>query len=226
MRGRIRRFGERQGTQRTLALEPLLAVRAGNDSALCHDPNRFTAFALPGSIPSGECGLLCSFHELPAPGTFTLRPFPGDTCDLTGTMASADPCRLSPVSQPGFSAGLAIHRPMPWRQVSPDKKHRRSPHTRPDMPPRPLMAWTSWFVAHSSELRPPLGFVSFGSRHCLRLPPDPASRRRACPWLRWVPSTPGKDFHLPGQRPCWAYTRRWRPVGRHRCIAFETRARA
>jgi len=34
MRVRIRRFGERQGTQRRLALEPLLAVRAVNDSAL------------------------------------------------------------------------------------------------------------------------------------------------------------------------------------------------
>ena len=30
-------------------------------------------------------------------------------------------------------------------------------------------------------------------------------RRRPCPWLRWVPSTPGKVFHLPSQRPCWAY---------------------
>jgi len=53
--------------------------------------------------------------------------------------------------------------------------------------------------------RPPIGFVFLRSRFCLRLPSDPASRRRPCPWLRLVPSTPGKDFHLPSQRPCWAY---------------------
>ena len=100
MRVRIRRFGERQGTKRTLALEPLLVVRAGNDSALWQDPSGFTAFAPPAVSPSGESGLLCSFLELSTPGTFTVRPFPVDTCDLTGTMASADPCRFSPASQP------------------------------------------------------------------------------------------------------------------------------
>ena len=69
--------------------------------------------------------------------------------------------------------------------------------------------------------RPPIGFVSpatrgpgsLRSRFCLRLPSDPASRRRPCPWLRCactvrrhrVPSTPGKDSRLPSQRPCWAH---------------------
>jgi len=28
-----------------------------------------------------------------------------------------------------------------------------------------------------------MGFVSLKSQLCLRLPPDPASRRRPCPWL-------------------------------------------
>jgi len=117
MRVRIRRFGERQGTQRTLALEPLLAVRAVNDSALWQDPGGFTAFA-PSEVPlSGEVGLPGSFLEHPAPGTSTVRPFPAHTCDLTGTMASADPCRLSPASQPGLPSKL----PTAWQQVSPDK---------------------------------------------------------------------------------------------------------
>ena len=115
MRVRIRRFGERQGTKRALALEPLLAVRAGNDSALWQDPSGFTAFAPPAVSPSGESGLLCSFHELSTPGTFTVRPFPVDPCDLTGTMASADPCHLNPPSQSGLPNNTA------WWQVSPDK---------------------------------------------------------------------------------------------------------
>ena len=93
MRVRIRRFGERQGTRWFLALEPLLAVRAGNDSALWQDPSGFTAFAPPAVSPSGECGLLCSFHELSTPGTFTVRPFPVDTCDLTGVGSEEAPRR-------------------------------------------------------------------------------------------------------------------------------------
>ena len=100
MRVRIRRFGERQGTKRTLALEPLLVVRAGNDSVLWQDPSGLTAFAPPAVSPSGESGLHGSFLELSTPGTFTVRPFPAHICDLTGTMASADPCRFSPASQP------------------------------------------------------------------------------------------------------------------------------
>jgi hypothetical protein len=117
MRVRIRRFGERQGTKRTLALEPLLVVRAGNDSALWQDPSGFTAFA-PSVVPlSGESGLLGSFHELSTPGAFTIRPFPAHICDLTGTMASADSCCLILASRLGLPSNL----PTAWQQVSPDK---------------------------------------------------------------------------------------------------------
>ena len=147
MRVRIRRFGERQGTQRTLALEPLLAVRAGNDSALWQDPGGFTAFA-PSEVPlSGEVGLPGSFLEHPAPGTSTVRPFPAHTCDLTGTMASADPCRLSPASQPGL--------PSTYQRLgnrSPQIRALAVPASLPDLPLCLLMAWTSWLVAHSSRL--------------------------------------------------------------------------
>ena len=147
MRVRIRRFGERQGIQRTLALEPLLAVRAGNGSALWQDPSGFTAFAPPAVSPSGECGLLCSFHELSTPGTFTVRPFPVDTCDLTGTMASADSCCLSPASQSGLPSNCQR-----LGNRSPQIRALAIPASLPDLPLRPLMAWTSWFVAHSSGL--------------------------------------------------------------------------
>ena len=91
MRVRIRRFGERQGTKRRLALEPLLAVRAVNDSALWQDPGGFTAFA-PSVVPlSREVGLHGSFLEHPAPGTSTVQPFPAHTCDLTGVGSEEAP---------------------------------------------------------------------------------------------------------------------------------------
>ncbi len=117
MRVRIRRFGERQGTKRALALEPLVVVRAGNDLALWQDPSGFTAFAPPAVSPSGESGLLCSFHELSTPGTFTVRPFPVDTCDLAGVGSEEAPRRaglrppLKPsvrISRTGLSQRYAV----------------------------------------------------------------------------------------------------------------------
>ena len=166
MRGRIRRFGKRQDTISPLAF---VGVRAGNCSALWLNPSGFTAFARPAGPLPGEVGLLCSFHELPTPGTSAVRPFPADKC-LAGTMASADPCRLSLT----FRLGL----PLPWLDDrSPQVRTLTFPAPSPHLPHQPLIA--SGFVVScqlARLVRPLMRFVSLKSQVCLRLPSDPTSR--------------------------------------------------
>jgi hypothetical protein len=62
-------------------------------------------------------------------------------------MASADPCRLSPVSQPRLPSN--VQRP---GNRSPQIRALTIPAYLPDLPLCPLMAWTSWLHAHSSGL--------------------------------------------------------------------------
>src|SRR5205823_5458052 len=61
-----------------------------------------------------------------------------------GTTASADPCHLNRPS----SGGL----PLLWLgDRSPQISALAFPAPQPDLPLCPLMAWTSWSFAHSSE---------------------------------------------------------------------------
>ena len=94
----------------------MLAVCAGNGSALWLFGSGFTLAALPAESLSETVGFQGSFHELSAQGIFAVQPFPAETCDLTGTMASADSCHLKRVSPHGWSS-------LTSRQVSPDKNH-------------------------------------------------------------------------------------------------------
>jgi len=50
-----------------------------------------------------------------------------------------------------------------------------------------------------------MGFVFLKSQVCLRLPPDPASRRRPCPWLTVGATNPRKGLSPSSQHPCWAH---------------------
>jgi len=95
--------------------------------------------------------------------------------DGGGSMASADSCHLSQTSQFGLL----------WQLSD------RSPQVRtlaflahlPDLLLRPLVALG---FAVSCQLARPcslIRFVCLRSQVCLRLPPDPASRRRPCLWL-------------------------------------------
>ena len=66
--------------------------------------------------------------------------------------------------------------------------------------------------------RPSMTFLFVGSLFCLRLPPDPSSRKRPCLWLVvlhhsapkltsiWMAGSPTGDLHPISSRPCWAYT--------------------
>ena len=68
--------------------------------------------------------------------------------------------------------------------------------------------------------RPSMTFLFVGSLFCLRLPPDPSSRKRPCLWLVvlhhsapkltsiWMAGSPTGDLHPISSRPCWAYTNR------------------
>ena len=59
-------------------------------------------------------------------------------------MASADPCRLSRFSRSGL--------PLLWPgDRSPQIRTLAFLAPQPDLPLGPLMAWTSWSLAHSSE---------------------------------------------------------------------------
>ena len=137
--------------------------------------------------------------------TFLLdvQPFPADIY-LAGTMASADSCRLNLVSQPGLpsSPGGAA-----WRQVSPGKNVDS---------PCILVPFTALaldclglrcLLPTRPTSQPLMGFVSLKSQVCLRLPSDPVSRRRPCPWLTVGAINPRKGLSPSSQRPCWAHSK-------------------
>jgi hypothetical protein len=85
-----------------------------------------------------------------SPSAPDVRPFPARdgggyyTCTHRRCgVASADPCRLNRVSQRGL--------PLVWPGGrSPQIRALTFPAPWPDLPLCPLMAWTSWFLAHSS----------------------------------------------------------------------------
>ena len=62
-------------------------------------PSGFTTFASSAVPLSGEDGLPCAFRELFTPSKFAVQPFPVATNDRPGTMASADSCSLTLISQ-------------------------------------------------------------------------------------------------------------------------------
>jgi len=127
------------------------------------------------------------------------------------TMASADPCRLSPASRPGLP--LLVAR----RQVSPGKNV--------DFPctlaPFTALALDCIGLRCLSPTRPAaqplMRFVSLKSQVCLRLPPDLASRRRPCPWLTVAAINLRKGLSPSSQRPCWAHGTRCKAL--RKCLA-------
>jgi len=87
----------------TFSHSPASEVRSSrteDGSALCSSPTGFTGFADPaGSLSGKGClpGSSCKLLKLLLP--LDVRPFPPDG---GGTMASADPCQFSLISQSGF----------------------------------------------------------------------------------------------------------------------------
>jgi hypothetical protein len=90
--------------------------RAGDRSALWSTPVGFTTFACPVVPLSGVVCLLRSSLELLK--FLSLSTFSPSHRDGGGTMASADPCPLSPTSRLGLPLLVA------WRQVSRGKPDR------------------------------------------------------------------------------------------------------
>ena len=124
-----------------------MAVRAGNRFALWLFGSGFTLSTLPAVSLSRTFSVLCSFLELPAQGALAVRPFPMITHDSRYNMASADSCRLSPISQLELRATSA-----PLDSRSPQIRTLTFPAHLPDLLLCSLMTWTSCYWAHSSEL--------------------------------------------------------------------------
>ena len=134
-----------------------------------------------------------------AHGTCPFSTFGPSHLDSDGTMASADPCRLNLASQPGLPLFAA------WRQVSPGKNT--------DFPctPAPFTASTLDCIGLRCRLptspasQPLMGFVFLKSQVCLRLPSDPASRRRPCLQLTVGAINLRMGLSSFSQRPCRAH---------------------
>ena len=119
--------------------------------------------------------------------------------DGSGTMASADSCSLSPTSR------LRLPSQTARQQVSPGKNA--------DFPctfaPFTALALDCiglrCLLPTRPATQPLMEFAFLNSQVCLRLPPDPASRRRPCPWLTVGAINPRKGLSPSSQRPCWAH---------------------
>src|SRR5512135_3919203 len=117
-------------------------------------------------------------------------------------MASADPCRLNLTSR----LGLPFTRPA---GRSPQVRTLTFPAHLPHLPLQPLIA--SGFAAYCQLARlkwPHMGFVFLRSQVCLRLPPNPASRRRPCLQLAVGAINLRSGLSPLSQRPCWAHNER------------------
>jgi hypothetical protein len=138
-------------------------------------------------------------------------------------MASADSCRLSPISR----WGLPFARP---GRRSPQVRTLTFPAPLPHLPHQPLIA--SGLAAACQLARliwPHMGFVFLRLQVCLRLPPDPASRRRPClqlavgatlaPLRGAVRVNLRSGLSPPSQRPCWAHKPGHRVLRKTRCPA-------
>ena len=97
MRVRIRRFTENSISRSALDF-PL--SRAEDGSNLCTTPTGFTHFVCTVAPLSEGFGLLCSSYELLIVLILSMFSPSQLFLHLTGTMASADSCYLSLVSQP------------------------------------------------------------------------------------------------------------------------------
>jgi len=117
MRVRMRRFTE-SGTD---PLGPdFLPSRAGDGSTLCTTPTGFTHFVCTAAPRSEAFGHPCSSHELLS--ILILSMFsPSQPTLATGTMASADPCRLNLASLPGLldSRTAGLPRQEHWLSLHP-----------------------------------------------------------------------------------------------------------
>ena len=124
-------------------------------------------------------------------------------CNGSGTTASADPCCLNLISQPELPLKKKA-----WQQVSPGKNA--------DFPCA-LVQFTALvfgciglrcFMPTRPTSQPLIGFVFLKSQVCLRLPPDPTSQWRPCPWLMVAATNLHTGLSPARQRPCWAHIKR------------------
>ena len=116
-------------------------------------------------------------------------------------MPSADPCRLSLASRPGLPLTRLDDR-------SPRVRTLTFPAHLPHLLLWPLIALG--FVVSRQLARPHslfMGFVSLRSQICLRLPSDPASRRRPCLQLTVGAINLRKGLPPSSQRPCRAHVK-------------------
>ena len=183
----------------------------------------------PSRSPCGEVCLLCSSHEplkfLPS-STFGPSRRDGD-----GTMACADPWRLSrpfqdglPISWPGDRSPqirtLAIPLDCPPRTVRIPARFTAPPFDGQDFVVPCRFVRAHGLISGSYPLEPgDQGSSGHGFASGFLQPApggqagDPASRRRllaraprtGLPLATVGAITSGKDFHLPSQRSCWAY---------------------
>jgi hypothetical protein len=168
-------------------------------------PLRLHRLPLSSSTPirgSLSSGLISRTAQRSSYLTFS----PSQPMYLAGTMASADSCRLSLASRPGLPLVMAR------RQVSPGKNV--------DFPCTlaPFTALALDCIGLHCPLptrptaQPPMRFVFLKSQVCLRLPSDPASRRRPCPWLTVGAINLRTGLSPSSQRPCWAHKGKNRPA--------------
>lgn len=159
----------------------------------------FTPTPRSGS-PNGNFSCLYDAVEPSTVGSLTdVRPFPPGS-DPSGTTTSADFSWF----HTRLSTGVVGHRPTTRR--SPRVRTQTFTSHPPGAPPSPLVPWTSRYLARSSGLDGLVTrFVCLGSRLCLGLPPDPASRRRPCLWLAVRGTTPRRGLAPPSLRPCRAH---------------------
>jgi hypothetical protein len=87
---------------------------------------------------SKTVGIVCSFHELLAQDSLAVQPFPMLAYDSRYNMASADSCRLSPISQLELRTTFA-----PLDDRSPQIRTLTFPAHLPDLLLCSLMTWTS-----------------------------------------------------------------------------------
>jgi len=132
------------------------------ESQWLHHLRSTSSTPIRGSLPSV---FIPRTAQVPAPLTFGPSHRDGN-----GTMASADPCRLSLTSRLGL--------PFPWPgDRSPQVRTLTFPAPSPHLPHQPLIASGFIVTCQLAQLvRPLMRFVSLKSQVCLRLPSDPTSR--------------------------------------------------
>lgn len=170
--------------------------RAGDGSALGSPWGGFTAPPRPAVPRSGVGCLPCSSRKL-------LKLLSRSEC-------SALPAATAPVLWPRLTAATSIwSRDQGYRlrldDSSPQVRTLTVPAALSHLLLWPLVAWGFVVISQLARPRSLMGFVCLKSQVCLRLPPDPVSRRRPCLQLTVGATNLRTGLSPASQRPCWAH---------------------